>query len=317
MTAPPRRVAITLTLAAALAVALAGAVGVAMGQRSRPAPAPLPAITFAPAGVGALAPGRVEDRPFESATLGWPMAITVYLPPGYDSAPDSRYPALYLLHGGSGLRSEWIDYGLLATADRLMRERAIAPFIIVLPQGDQEYWVDHISDPAVGANGEKWGTYTARDVVSEIDRGYRTLARADARAIGGLSMGGHAAMQLALSFPGVWSIVGAHSPSLRPYGDAPTYLGEGSDFAARDPLLLIRAKPDLARAYTWWIDSGDADPWRAEAGTIDAELTALGIAHEWHSYSGDHSLEYWSAHIEDYLRYYAAALCRRPGACRS
>lgn len=244
------------------------------------------------------------------------MAFTVYLPPGYDTDPGVRYPALYMLHGGSGLRSEWIDYGLLRAADRLMAERALAPFIIVLPQGDQEYWVDHVVDPRVGANGEKWGTYTARDVIPEIDRRYRTHARPEARALGGLSMGGHAAIQLSLNFPGIWSVIGSHSPSIRPYGEAPTYLGRDAEFAARDPLSLIRTKPDVARSYTWWIDSGTVDPFHARARAIDAELTVLAIPHEWHAYPGDHSLAYWSAHVEDYLRYYGRALCHRSGACR-
>ena len=263
-----------------------------------------------------LGPGRIEDGTFRSSALGRAMAFTIYLPPGYDTDQAARYPALYMLHGGSGLRSEWIDYGLLRAADRLMRDRAIAPFLIVLPQGDQEYWVDHVVDPRVGANGEKWGTYTAREVVPEIDRRYRTLARADARAIGGLSMGGHAAIQLALNFPGTWSVIGSHSPSIRPYGEAPTYLGRDAEFAARDPLSLIRAKPDVARGLTWWIDSGTVDPWHAQARAIEEQLTALGIPHEWHAYPGDHSLAYWSAHVEDYLRYHGAALCRRSGACR-
>jgi hypothetical protein len=100
-------------------------------------------------------------------------------------------------------------------------------------------------------------------------------------------MGGHGAMQLAMSFPAVWSVVGAHGPSIRPYGDAPTYLGRGAEFAARDPLSLIEAKPELARGHSWW------------------------IAHEWRQYVGDHSLAYWSAHVDDYLGYYAVALCRR------
>src|SRR5207249_1888463 len=138
---------------------------------------------------------------------------------------------------------------------------AIAPFIIVLPQGDQEYWVDHVIDARTGANGEKWGTYTAKEVVPLIDARFRTLARADARAVGGLSMGGHGAMQLALNFPGIWGAIGAHSPSLRPEGDAPTYLGHGAEFAARDPLSLTKARPELARDYAWWVDSGDVDPW--------------------------------------------------------
>jgi enterochelin esterase-like enzyme len=246
---------------------------------------------------------------FRSVALSRTMPYQVWLPPGYDADATARFSTLYLLHGGSGLNQEWVDYGVLVAAEQLMQARTIPRFLIALPQGDQEYWVDHVIDAATGANGEKWGTYVARDVVPEIDTHYRTIATADARAIGGLSMGAHAAMQLSLNFPGIWSVIGAHSPSLRPIGDAPTYLGTGSaEFAARDPLSLIRAKPELARAYVWWIDSGTLDPWVKQATALHDALTSLGIAHEWHSYEGDHSAAYWSAHVTDYLRYYGRVL---------
>ena len=264
-------------------------------------------IASAPADAG---PGRVERGAFRSAALGREMAFIAYLPPRYDAA-SARFPTLYMLHGGGGDIEEWMKIGLLSTADALIRAGTIDPLIVVLPEGDQEYWVDHVVDATTGANGEKWGTYTARDVVATIDARYRTLASASARAIGGLSMGAHGALQLALNFPNTWSIVGAHSPSLRPEGDAPTYLGTGAAFAARDPLALIQAKPDLARTYSWWIDSGDGDPWRAQSQQISDELDALGVAHEWHPFIGGHWVPYWSAHVSEYLTYYAGALASR------
>ena len=239
----------------------------------------------------------------------------VHLPPGYDTSGTARYPVAYLLHGGSGLNTEWVDYGLLDAADQLMGTGAIRPFIIVLPQGDQEYWVDHVIDRSTGANGEKWGTYAAREVVPAIDLRYRTVASPAGRAIGGLSMGGHAAMQLPMNFPGIWGAIAATSPSLRPEGEAPTYLGFGVEFAARDPLALIKAKPDVARQYAWWIDSAVMDPWLRPATAIHRALDELGIAHEWSTPPGDHSARYWSAHVEDYLRFYASVLCRDAAAC--
>ena len=308
-----------------IALAMAVAVVVSCGGGTLPLPSaaiPTPTVSAGarPTASGSESPrilgkGRVDKGSFRSAALNRTMQYLVYLPPGYDANPTTRYPTAYLLHGGSGFMTEWVDYGVFEVADRLMGTGTIPQFIIALPQGDQEYWVDHVIDRTTGANGEKWGTYTARDVVPIIDARYRTVARPDERAIGGLSMGGHGAMQLALNFPGIWSAVGAHSPSLRPEGDAPTYLGFGKAFAARDPLALIKANPDIARAYTWWIDTGDVDPWRGPAAGIHSQLASFGIPHTWKQHSGDHSAQYWSAHVEDYLRYYAGALCRTASSC--
>jgi enterochelin esterase-like enzyme len=259
--------------------------------------------------------GRVEKGTFRSSALGRTMQYWIYLPGGYDAKTSTRYATAYLLHGSGGFISEWADYGVFDTADRLMGSGAIPPFIIVLPEGDQEFWVDHVIDKRTGANGEKWGTYTAKEVVPTIDARYRTVPSVFARAVGGLSMGGHGAMQLSLNFPGIWSAIGAHSPSLRPEGDAPTFLGFGAEFAARDPLLLIKAKPDLARQYSWWLDAGDTDPWRVQTAGIHDALVQLGIPNTWNPNIGGHELAYWAAHMEDYLRFYARALCPNPTSC--
>ncbi len=39
------------------------------------------------------------------------------------------------------------------------------------------------------------------------------------------------------------------------------------------------------------------------------------VTHEWSTPPGDHSLAYWSAHVEDYLRFYANVLCRDARVC--
>ena len=282
--------------------------------RATPSPTVASSYTFEPAEASEVAvdpgPGRVEEGTFYSTALKRTMRYIVYLPPAYaDTA--TRFPTLYMLHGGSGFITEWVDYGLLSTADAMIRDGSIEPMIIVLPEGDQEYWVDHVVDASTGANGEKWGTYTAKEVVATIDARYRTIPSARQRAIGGLSMGGHGAMQLALNFPGTWTIVGAHSPSLRPEGDAPTYLGRGTQFAARDPYDIIAATPQVAKTITWWIDAGDVDPWQVQAKAISDELTLLGLANNWHEYAGDHSAAYWSAHVGDYLAFYSNAFASR------
>ena len=277
-------------------------------------PTPRPTGTAAPS-PSPLGKGRVERGTFHSNALDRTMQFVVYLPPGYDVNPARRYPTAYLLHGGGGDIMEWPSYGAFDQADRLMGEQIIPPYIIVLPDGGQEYWVDHVTDRRTGANGEKWGTYTAKEVVPAIESRYRTIARQDARAIGGISMGAHGAMQLPLNFPGIWSAIGVHTPSLRPEGEAATYLGFGEEFLARDPASLIKAKPDIARAYVWWLDAGTRDPWRRPTEAIHNLLSDLSIAHEWHVTAGDHDLAYWSAHMEDYIRYYGVSLCKGRTTC--
>src|SRR5207247_1885175 len=149
---------------------------------------------------------------------------------GYDSSTAARFPALYMLHGigtgTGGSDSEWYAYGLLERADQLMRAGEMPPFLIVLPQGDGGYWVDQAD------GGPRWGTYTARDVVGEIDGHFRTAADRAHRAIGGLSMGADGALQLAMRYPDVFGAAGADSPTLRACRDAPPFFGDEAYFDA-------------------------------------------------------------------------------------
>lgn len=272
----------------------------------------LPQLTIAPLTTPAIAatptmasPSRLLEVELVSKTLGRTVKYYVYLPAGYDSNPTMRYPVLYYLHGIGGDPREWLGYGVREAADELMGSGAIQPFLIVLPQGDQGYWVDQVD------GGPQWATYVAKDVVAEVDSKYRTLPDRQDRAIGGLSMGAHGALQIAMNHPDVFSIVGAHSPSFRPRQDIPAYFGNDQQLAERDPIALTAAHPDIARTLTIWIDAGDQDPYREKQLQLEQQLTAEGIPHQYHSWPGNHDGFYWAGHINDYLRYYGASFPAR------
>ena len=116
------------------------------------------------------------------------------LPAGYDAGA-RRYPVLYMLHGVAGDSSEWQSIGLLDAADRMIMRGEIDPFLIVLPNGGANYWVNQ-------ADGARWADYVVDDVVRQVDRDYRTVAAPRGRAIGGLSMGGEGALRIAMTRPG-------------------------------------------------------------------------------------------------------------------
>src|ERR1041385_2887424 len=176
----------------------------------------------------------VRSMTFYSAALGRTMPYSIYLPPDY-AWSTHRYPVLYMLHGMSGTNEEWEGYGIFSVADRMIRAQQLRPMIIVLPQGDQAYWVDH----ALPTDQTAWGRYTAKEGVATVDGSFRPLADAPHRAIGGVSMGAHGAVQLAMNYPGTFSVVGAHSLVLRRYDTAPAFFGSVADWAKGDPMPLV------------------------------------------------------------------------------
>ena len=84
-----------------------------------------------------------------------------------------------------------------------------------------------------------------------------TLPTSSNRAIGELSMGAHGALQIGFNFPGVFSIIGAHSPTILTRDRSPDYFGDAAYFATVDPFSLARTK-DLS-GYKIWIDIGQQD----------------------------------------------------------
>lgn len=263
-----------------------------------------PAATRVADGVAApptASASRIESGMVDSAALGRPMPFTAYLPAGYDSDPKRSYPVVYLLHGMDGSDRQWLDLGAAGAADEVIAAGA-QPFLIVMPEGERGYWMDQAD------GGPRWGSYVADDVIRAVDQRYRTVARREGRAIGGLSMGAHGALQLSMNHPDVFSVVGAHSPALRQQSQAMPYFGRGADYAARDPISLVAARPDVARRFSIWVDVGDHDRWAPGAELLHHEMSELGVPHRWHESSGEHAAAYWSAHLREYLRYYASAL---------
>jgi enterochelin esterase-like enzyme len=244
--------------------------------------------------------GRFLERWFDSAALERSMRYFVYLPPGYD-ASGRLYPVLYLLHGASGEAEEWAAYGFLNRLDEGILARKLNPFITVLPEGEFGYWLNHAAD------GPRWGDYLTHDVVADVDASYRTVPHPAGRAVGGLSMGGAGGLVQAFTYPAIFGTVGAHSPSLREDNSVVEFLGEGAEFAERDPVSLATTKSGLERLRIW-LDIGEADHFFPRAQALHGTLLERGVAHEWHVFPGEHYDGYWVEHTPDYLSFYSRAL---------
>ncbi|HLI27220.1 MAG TPA: OpgC domain-containing protein [Chloroflexota bacterium] len=250
--------------------------------------------------VGAIR-GTLRQQLFYSSALDAEMPYFVYLPPDYDTA-GRRYPVLYLLHGAAASNEEWLAYGVVDEADRMIVDFEIHPLIIVFPQGDYSYWVNHVDGP-------RWGDYVAVDLVRHVDATFRTLPLATRRGIGGLSMGGHGALQLAFTHPQVFGVVGAHSPSLREDdGDLP-FLGTGDEWAQRDPVTLAQRARRIEHLKVW-IDVGQLDPYYERAEQLAERLSARGLELQWHA-DPDRDHGDWQLYVADYLRFYDYALNAR------
>ncbi|MGI9147240.1 MAG: alpha/beta hydrolase [Chloroflexota bacterium] len=262
---------------------------------------PVPTVRGTPASASEPLRGLLLDDRLVSPIIGEGFPYRVYLPPDYLHATQ-RYPVLYMLHGSGGNYTEWTDSFLPEQADRMMVAHEIPPMIIVMPDdGGQTYWANW------SEGGPRWGDYVAEDVVSTVDQRYRTVPQAASRAIGGLSMGGLGALNLAFQHPDIFGVVGAHSPSVRVDPDPALWFLAGQTFWDNNPIWLAQHQSGLD-SLKIWMDAGTDDVWLPNIEAVQAALVGQGLHPAWHLFVGPHEAEYWIEHVPDYLRFYGAAL---------
>jgi len=156
-------------------------------------------------------------RSFHSKFLANDRDVVVWLPPGYESHSDQRYPAFYMLDGGDVFVSWRID----EIAKPLITSGEIEPLIIVMisnngSQDDRvdEYGPSHPSGSRHGGKADLFGQMLVEELKPFIDKEYRTLADADNTGLGGFSLGGLAALYLGLKYAPAFGRVAAVSPSV-------------------------------------------------------------------------------------------------------
>jgi S-formylglutathione hydrolase FrmB len=129
------------------------------------------------------------------------IKCVVVKPDSYEN-DNSQYPVVYLLHGYSGNYSNWIT-----KVPKLKEEVDQLQLLIVCPDGNYSGWyLDSPIDPSM-----KYETYVAKEVPAYIDAHYHTIKDRKARAITGLSMGGHGALFVAFRHADFFGACGSMS----------------------------------------------------------------------------------------------------------
>jgi hypothetical protein len=147
--------------------------------------------------------GQVREVWYHSKVTGtWRHAL-VYLPPGYDNRPATRYPVLYLQHGGGEDETGWIRQGRANfILDNLIAARRAKPMIVVMAYGYARRAGHAAADMTPRGFGSPEMLKAMQDMASVfeddvtqalipfIDATFRTLPDRRNRAMAGLSMGG-------------------------------------------------------------------------------------------------------------------------------
>jgi enterochelin esterase-like enzyme len=240
---------------------------------------------------------------------GRSQPVIVYLPPGYSASSQRRYPVFYLLHGSPGVPLDFVETVRIGVVeDELVALHEAQPLILVMPFGSTGHFTDKEWANGVGRN-QGWETFVARDLVRAVDARYRTIAKASARAIGGLSEGGYGAVNIALHHPSEFGVVESWSGYMRADNIGAIFGHRRSLLRRNTPLVtLAAATAALRRAHTYfWFYSGSDDKFRRQNAAFARGLEAHRIPHRFFLVGGGHNWALWRGNA---VRSYLAAARR-------
>lgn len=221
-----------------------------------------------------------------------------------------RYPVLYLLHGAYGSYADW------TSNTPITNEMDGRPFIVVMPDGGQFGWyLDSMLKP-----GSKYESFITQDLLADVEKRFPADTERKARAIAGLSMGGHGALSLAAKYTELYgsasSMSGILRLSLHPkdwkIGELLGELPEAYDLWEQSSVYGLAeqfASADVALLF----DTGTSDSAGAvkDNRQVHERMSNRGIRHTYREYPGNHNWKYWSTHIGEHLEFHQKHFANR------
>jgi enterochelin esterase family protein len=236
----------------------------------------------------------------------------VYLPPSYNKDAKTKYPVLYLLHGGGGDEDAWTNMGRATVIiDNLIAAGKTMPMIVVMPNGNATQTVSQgfglgptpsaqqvaapAPNPAVATGptparpqAPYAGSYPEsliKDVIPFVEHTFRTYTDAPHRAIAGLSMGGSQTLVITKNNPATFDYIGVFSS------------GGGTAEPAMGADLSKFKRPDFK---LYWTGQGTTDIAGPRTKELYQTLKAAGLPVTNKEIPGNHYWFLWRNFLTDY-----------------
>lgn len=242
-------------------------------------------------GITSIYAAKVDTLSVRSNSMNKNVEVVVISPSGVKA----NAPVIYLLHGYSGNARSWIE--LKPNLPEIADQTGI---VIVCPDGKNSWYWDSPKDPSY-----RYETFVSKELVSYIDANYPVKKDRSARAITGLSMGGHGAMWLALRHKDVFGAVGSTSGGvdIRPFPnnwEMSKQLGEeSSNRELWEQHTVINEVDRLKNGdLAIIIDCGYGDFFYEVNQDLHKKLIKYKIDHDFQVRPGVHNAEYWRNSID-------------------
>ena len=233
---------------------------------------------------------------FFSPALNHKMTYRVFLPEKVD--PRSKLPVIYLLHGNGGDFTDWSNHSNVS-------QYAARGLILVMPEGHSSYFMN-----AVEKSKDRYEDYVVQDLIRDVETRFPAATDRSHRAIAGVSMGGFAAVKIALSYPSEFVFAGAISPAIdvaerrfswkriRQWAGFREIFGpvDSAERRSRDPFLLVQSVDPKTAPY-FYLTAGQQEPLREPIQRFAGRLNQRGFQYEFHAKPGGHDWTEWDTQI--------------------
>ncbi len=240
---------------------------------------------------------------FKSPALQARGDVALFVPPNLENTAD--LPLVILLHGVYGSSWTWAMMGgAHLTVMQMIAQQQIRPMILAMPSdglwGDGSGYIKH-------QNGD-YDRWIIEDVIGCVKEAIPAITEKSPLFISGLSMGGFGALRLGTKYAARFTGISAHS-AITHYSQLELFVEESLAMYtannSKDELdILFWVRQNQNHLPKLRFDCGKDDLLIEHNRQLHAELTALGVAHEYAEFEGAHSWDYWREHLHDTLLFF-------------
>jgi S-formylglutathione hydrolase FrmB len=242
----------------------------------------------------------IQDSITSQALGGQSKPFNVYLPPTYNTpqGKNKHYPVLYLLHGSPGSYKDWVSAANAnQSADTLIDSKKTPELIMAFPDGNGPIF------PSEWGNSfnqqQLMETFVAVDLVKYVDQKYRTIPQAAYRGIGGLSMGGFGAMNIAVHHPDIFGTVISLGGYYRAEGSV---WGDNANYIQQNSPIDVLPNDQAAWKLHIFLGAGTQDePYYSDTREFAQVLDSLSIPYQLDVENGGHSWDLWAVQFYNAL----------------